>query len=193
MADDQYLEREPRDYTKWVWTGIVFLVAAMAGAVWLSGQRTPDRSTVTARHILIACDHNDPADRQRAMTLAAELRERISQGESFAQLARQFSGDDSSAARGGLLRPFTRRDQLEANFQTYVWSAPIGELSGLIRTSYGFHIVQVEDRYLSEGDRYAEELERRAKEALTGQPVEPSTPTLPAPNTSALPSAAVYE
>lgn len=192
MADDQHLEREPRDYTKWVWTGIVLLVAAMAGAVWLSGQRTPDRSTVTARHILIVCDHNDPADRQRAMTLAAELRQRILEGESFGTLARQYSSDDASAARSGLLRPMTRRDQLEPNFQSYVWSAPIGELSGLIRTSYGFHIVQVEDRYISEGDRYNEELERRAKEALTGAQDSPD-PVIPAPNTGALPSAAVYE
>lgn len=199
MAEDQDMQQEPRDYTRLVWAGIVVLIIIMLGAVWLSGQRKPDVSTVVARHILIGCDMGDPADRQRALELAADLRQRIVEGESMARLAREYSSDDMSSARGGLLRPFTRRDQLEAKFNEYVWNAPVGELSQIIPTNYGFHIVQVEERYLSEGDVYARELERRAKEALTGDGEdaagdgEESAPSVPTANTPALPTAPLYE
>ena len=193
MVEEQGMQEEPRDYTKWVWAGILMLIAVMLGTVWFSGQRDPERSTVTARHILIGCDLHDPADRQRAMALAAELRERILNGESMAKLAREYSSDDQSAARGGLLRPFTRRDQLDPNFANYAWTAPIGELSGILRTSFGFHLVKVEERHISEGDRYQAELERRAQEALTETPAGAPDEAVPSPNTGALPSSAVYQ
>ena len=152
------------DRTKWAWLGVIVLIAAMAAVLWLFGHRRPPVSRVNARHILIKCDKSDPVDRGRAIKLITELRQRILDGESFKKLAREYSDDETSRPRGGDLG-YHEKGQFEAEFEAYVWSAPIGEVSDVIQTTYGFHIIEVLDRFLSEADRYEMELEQKARHA----------------------------
>ena len=51
--------------------------------------------------------------------------------------------------------------------EDFVWTAPIGQVSEVVQTKYGFHIIRVEDRYLSEADKYDLEMKRRAMEGET--------------------------
>ena len=55
-------------------------------------------------------------------------------------------------------------NSFEPEFEKYVWSAPLGQLSDIIQTSNGFHLVVVIDRHVSEADAYETEIEHRADE-----------------------------
>jgi len=155
---------EPKDRTKWAWLGVIALIAAMVAVLWLYGHRRPPVSRVNARHILIKCDKSDPVDRAGAIEMISEVRRRILDGESFKKLAREYSDDETSRPRGGDLG-YHEKGKFEAEFEAHVWSAPIGELSDVVQTSYGFHIVEVLDRFLSEADRYEMELDQKARHA----------------------------
>jgi len=164
MSSISEAPQEPQDRTKWAWLGVIVLMVAMVTVLWLYGHRRPPVSRVNARHILIKCDKADPADRARALKMISEVRRRILDGESFKKLAREYSDDETSRARGGDLG-YYEKGKFEEEFEAYVWSAPIREVSDLIQTSYGFHIIEVLDRFLSEADRYEMELDEKARHA----------------------------
>ncbi len=146
-------EVEVKDYSKHLWIGFIVLFAAMAGAIVLWGRNeATDVSQVRARHILIAFKTDDPADRARAMEQAKEILQRLKSGESFAKLARQYSNDPGSASRGGDLG-FMLKGKFEPAFEQYVWSAPLNQVSDIVRTSFGYHIIEVLQRRLSDADR----------------------------------------
>lgn len=154
---------EAKDRTLWWWAAVAALVVIFLGALWIWGRADPNVSRVRLRHILISYDRNDPADRARARDFAEELRERILAGESFSKLAKEWSSDPHSAGRGGDLN-YLRKGTLEAPIEEFAWSAPVGEVSEVLQTQHGFHIVRIEDRYLSEADKYDLEMKERAME-----------------------------
>ena len=161
---EQIPEEEPKDRTRWIWLGMAALFLLAVFAVWITSRGDPHVSRVHARHILIKYDRIDPADRARALELVNQLRERIMKGESFRRLAREFSNDPYSSPRGGDLG-YQRRGVFEPAFEEYVWSAPVNQLSEVVQTSYGFHLIVVTDRHISAPDLYEMELERKAVEA----------------------------
>lgn len=152
---------EPKDYMKWMWGGVLLLFAALVGALWVSSGGNPQVSQCRVRHILITFKENNPAERASALELARSLRERIVSGQSFADLARQYSNDPGSAKKGGDLG-YVTKGQLAKLVDEYIWNAPVGQVSEVIQTQYGFHLVRVEDRRLSKVD----ELKRRREEEL---------------------------
>jgi parvulin-like peptidyl-prolyl isomerase len=173
MAEDFDSTNEPKDRTKLLWAGILVLVVLMVAALWFSGRPSPNASQVHARHILIGFNAADAGERARALELANDLRKRLEAGEDFAILARDYSADPGSASRGGDLG-YAERGIYAANFDNYCWSAPVGQLSDVIVTEHGFHIIQVLDRFISKADLYERELEERAKQALPA--AKPATP-----------------
>jgi len=154
---------EPKERAKWLWLGVIMLFCLMVLALWRWGRLNPLDSVVRARHILISFDSTNPADRARAFDLATDLRKRILGGESFSDLAKRYSTDPYSAARGGDLGLVTK-GSLEGDVEEFAWNAPIGEVSDVILTRFGFHLVVVEERIISEFDRAAMEEERRLRE-----------------------------
>lgn len=170
---------EPKDFAPYLWWGILVVVLIMVGLILAMGKRAPGRSEVRVKHILITCDSRDPADRSRALELIQELRTRIEQGESFDKLAKEYSDDKSSGARGGDMGPMPK-GQFQEQFENYAWSAPLNELSEIVLTTYGYHLIVVTERYLSEGDAYELELDRRVAEQ--GEKAEGAAPAeTPAP------------
>ncbi|MCL1972385.1 MAG: peptidylprolyl isomerase [Endomicrobia bacterium] len=83
----------------------------------------------TVKHILLT-------DRAEAEAAYA----RLQNGESFDDVAREVSQDTGSAAQGGLIGPF-RRGDLVPEFEKAALSLQNNQLSGIIETSYGFHII----------------------------------------------------
>lgn len=73
------------------------------------------------------------------------IRERILKGESFATLAVLYSEDPGSALRGGELGFFTRNDMVP-EFSGAAFKLKEGEVSPIIETEYGFHIIQLIER-----------------------------------------------
>jgi parvulin-like peptidyl-prolyl isomerase len=97
---------------------------------------------VRVRHILIAGDRTDPVKRAQALEKIGEIRERILAGESFAELAKKYSEDPSSAPMGGDLG-FLEPDQLDETFGDAALKLKVGELSDIVETAQGYHIIQM--------------------------------------------------
>ncbi|MBN1397773.1 MAG: peptidylprolyl isomerase [Bacteroidetes bacterium] len=99
--------------------------------------------SVRTRHILMKIDKGPASDSAVIETLKA-LKDRILKGESFSELAKQFSEDEDTKSTGGDLGTLTI-DQLQPDFAQQVKDMKEGEISDPHRTvvgsSYGFHIV----------------------------------------------------
>ena len=105
--------------------------------------------TVTVRHILIktpAPDANGKIDQKgvdAARAKAEDIEKQLKGGADFADLAKKNSEDPGSAQNGGLLPPLTR-GRTVPEFEQAAFNTPAGQTTGVIRTSYGFHIIHVE-------------------------------------------------
>ncbi len=100
---------------------------------------------VKARHILLKVAKTDPPEKEQAVKKRAEeLLQKLKNGEDFAKLAEENSEDPGSAAKGGELGYFKPGDMVKP-FEEAAFALKPGELSALVRTPYGFHIIRVED------------------------------------------------
>lgn len=70
-----------------------------------------------------------------------ELRERVLKGEKFQTLAVMYSEDPGSARRGGELG-LSPRDQWAKPFADAAWSLKLGQVSQIVETEFGYHIIQ---------------------------------------------------
>lgn len=109
----------------------------------LDQYRTPER--IHARHILLSTTNKSKDEVTKIKAQADDLLKQIKGGANFADLAKKFSQDPGSAQKGGDLG-FVSRGQMVKNFEDAVFSLKDNELSGVITTEYGFHIIQVLDR-----------------------------------------------
>jgi peptidyl-prolyl cis-trans isomerase C len=111
--------------------------------------KNPDKfkqaDTVRASHILLRVDPKTPdAARKQARTRIESLLKRARSGEDFAALAKQHS-QDGSARQGGDLGYFEREAMVPA-FSQAAFSLKPGELSDIVTTDFGYHIIKVMDR-----------------------------------------------
>lgn len=103
-----------------------------------------DDSLREIRHILIAVDESaDTAAVEAARDRAQSARQRIIDGEGFAEVAAEISDDTGSGAQGGELGLLQRADVVPA-FADAAWSLPVGELSEPVRTPFGWHVIEVQ-------------------------------------------------
>ncbi len=105
--------------------------------------RHPD--IVRTSHILIALPDKASAEQESAAKARAEaLLIRIRKGEDFAKIARENSMDASASLGGDI--GFTEKGRLDPAYENAAWSMAVGQTSGLIRSSYGFHIIKVTEK-----------------------------------------------
>lgn len=98
-----------------------------------------------ARHILIRPPAEaTPAQRDSVRALIESVQERAAAGVDFAQLAAQYS-QDGSAQNGGDLGYFGR-GRMVAPFEEAAFQLQPGEVSGVVETPFGYHVIKVEDR-----------------------------------------------
>lgn len=125
------------------------LLGALVEEAW---QRS--REEVRARHILVNCAETaSPADTLAAWKRADGLRKRILTGEDFATVAKSKGGSDDPSAKdnGGDLGWFTAF-QMVYPFETAAYTTPVGQVAPIVRTRYGYHIVEVTGRRTAQGE-----------------------------------------
>ncbi len=98
------------------------------------------REEVHVRHILIKPSQIRSDEESRR--LVQRLRDRILAGESFAELAKNFSEDPGSALNGGDLN-WIDPNSLVPEFREVMANTPNGQLSEVFKTPYGWHILEV--------------------------------------------------
>lgn len=108
------------------------------------------KDEVKASHILISTvDDNgkelSEAKKKEAKKKAEEVLKKAKSGEEFSELAKEYSDDPGSAANGGDLGYFTK-GQMVQPFEEAAFSLKSGEISGLVESEYGYHIIKVYDK-----------------------------------------------
>ncbi len=102
--------------------------------------RTPER--VRVRHILLKTTDKSKEEVDKIRKRIDDLLRQIRGGGDFAELAKKNSEDPGSAAKGGDL-DWVARGQTVKNFEDTAFSLKPKELSGVISTEYGFHVLQL--------------------------------------------------
>lgn len=92
------------------------------------------KSEVKVSHILV----DDEAK-------AKEAKKKLNKGAKFANIVNDYSKDQSTKARGGTLG-YVVEGQLVPEFETKAFSMKSGEISDPVQTSFGWHIIKVEDK-----------------------------------------------
>ena len=105
--------------------------------------RTPER--VKVRHILLMTQGKSDAEKKTALTKAQDLLKQVKAGGDFADLAKKNSQDPGSAQNGGDLG-FIVKGQTVPPFEKFAFSAKPNEISDLVTTEYGYHIIQMEEK-----------------------------------------------
>ncbi len=90
-------------------------------------------ATASARHILVATEEQ-----------CSDLKSQIAGGSGFAALAAEHSQCPSGNS-GGALGEFGR-GQMVPEFDAVVFSAPVGEVQGPVKTQFGYHLLEVTAR-----------------------------------------------
>jgi len=105
--------------------------------------KVPDQ--VRARHILIRVPRDaSEVRRKEALEAIQKAAERIQKGEAFEQVAKEVS-QDGSALQGGDLGYFGR-GRVVPEFEKVAFSLEKGQLSDIVQTQFGYHLIKVEDR-----------------------------------------------
>ncbi|RMF84630.1 MAG: hypothetical protein D6736_18915 [Nitrospinota bacterium] len=125
---------------------------------------------VRARHILIkVAPDAKPEEEEKAKARAEAALKRVKSGEDFATVAKEVS-EGPSASRGGDLGYFGRGAMVKP-FEEVAFSLKPGEISDLVRTDFGYHIIKVEDKKEA-GYRPLEEVKKLIANVLKREEVD---------------------
>jgi peptidyl-prolyl cis-trans isomerase D len=97
---------------------------------------------IRASHILLKTEGKDEA---AVRTQAEELLKQVKSGADFAALATKFSEDEGSKANGGDLDYFSR-GRMVPEFENAAFALEPGQVSDLVKSQFGFHIIKVADK-----------------------------------------------
>jgi len=120
---------------------------------------------IEARHILVSTEGlQGDAAKEEALSRAESIRQELLGGANFADLAREKS-EGPSASNGGSLGRFSK-GQMVPSFEEVAFSLEIGEISQVVETQFGYHIIEVTDK-IEAGTLSYEEAKPNIEEYLT--------------------------
>lgn len=137
--------------------------------------RVPEQVDVS--HILIKAPlagpdgKVDPKALDAARAKAQDVLKQVKAGGNFAELAKKYSEDPGSASKGGSLG-WIKRNQTVPEFEKVAFSLPKGATSDLVQSSYGFHIIHINDKqdaHVKSLDDVKAQIEPLIKQQKAGQ------------------------
>ncbi|MDZ7262199.1 MAG: peptidylprolyl isomerase [candidate division KSB1 bacterium] len=96
----------------------------------------------TVQHILLLTQRKSEQEKAQIRKKMEDILARARAGEDFGKLAEQYSEDPGSRAKGGLYSDFPR-GQMVKPFEDAAFNLPIGSISDIVETRYGFHILKI--------------------------------------------------
>lgn len=110
------------------------------------------KEEVRASHILVMVDESaSPKDTLKAYNKVLDIKKRLKAGEKFEDLAVKFSEDPSAKMNKGDLGYFGAF-RMVYPFETAAFNTKVGEVSKIVRTRFGYHLINVTDRRANKGD-----------------------------------------
>ncbi len=119
-------------------------------------------TVVTVRHILLLTNNKSGQNKMAIRRKMEKLLKRARNGEDFAELAKKYSEDPGSKERGGLYENFPK-GQMVKRFEVASFRTPVGEISDIVETRYGYHIIKVIDRKVGSKPYEEEKVEIKRK------------------------------
>lgn len=101
--------------------------------------------TASVRHILLLTQGKTEEEKAEIYKKMEGILQRVKAGEDFAALAKEFTEDPGSKETGGLYEDFARGAMVKP-FEDAAFSVPVGEVSDIVETTYGYHILKIVDR-----------------------------------------------
>jgi parvulin-like peptidyl-prolyl isomerase len=109
-------------------------------------QRIYDKDkTASVRHILLLTQGKNDSEKVETYKKMEEILARARNGEDFAALAKEYSEDSGSKENGGLYEDFEKGAMVKP-FEDAAFSVPVGEISDIVETDYGYHILFIVNR-----------------------------------------------
>lgn len=107
--------------------------------------------TIDVSHILISTQDSENKELtgeklEKAKKEAQEVLDKVNAGEDFAELAKKYSADPGSAENGGELGVYGKENNLVKEFSDAAFKLKTGEVSGLVKTEFGYHIIKCNER-----------------------------------------------
>lgn len=138
-----------------------------------------DFEQVKARHILVRAKGSpapQPAGKkemseEEALAKAQELRKRITGGEDFAAVAKAESDDPGSGKNGGELGSFPR-GRMTPTFEQAAFAAAVGQVTEPVKSPFGYHLIQVEEKSSKTFEEARPDVEKRIKPEQARQALE---------------------
>ena len=109
---------------------------------------------IRVAHILIRAQQQAPQSEWDAAKVRIDsIYQALKNGADFEELAKRVSQDPGSARQGGLL-PFVQRGQLVKEFENAAYALQPGEMSGVVQSPYGYHVILMKERKMLEPFEY---------------------------------------
>jgi peptidyl-prolyl cis-trans isomerase D len=136
----QYILFDPKDYEK----QIQVTPKETEDYYQNNREKYTQPKRIKVRHILVRAEAKETEASAKARKKAESIRDEAVKGKDFAQLAKQYSEDPGTKDHGGDLGYLTR-GQLVPEFEQEAFSLEVGEISKVIQTPYGLHILKVDE------------------------------------------------
>jgi hypothetical protein len=113
---------------------------------------------------------------EQAEKKARELRAQLQRGASFEELAKRYSEEPVSAAKGGDAG-FFRRGQMDRAMEAAAFSMKVGQISEVLGSIFGFHVMRVTEKKVSSFEELKDQIRQKLIADAVNQDIEPKVKT----------------